>query len=566
MREAVQMSGGTVTGSDGADNVAARNALKRNVCRDAVAGAFLLLGLVLPWNVYFGVGIDGTTGWVFALLVVATLFSLGALAVTHVGPRSLQRAGVDPEGSARLRLSLSLPYLLLAVGFVVFTIVGAFAGGGTASVPPGIGPGTWFGVAGAVLAAQRVITPGDGEIPAYAPTAGRLLALASVVLGVVAVLFTLYWRTRFVAPFIGDDETGTQNLVVFVAAFLYGVAALAPVIVVSRWLAAVDRASRLVTVLIGSSALFAGAFVWILPVGRDLDSFHGIAQSTSTAGVGFEGYLAWVAAAAIVATPTVLGALAGESPSIWRAAVRKCLVLIAIWCGSSAVLRIVDLASASVLDLPAPAYNGIAVMAFDLVVALLAMWLFINSGGGVTPRPLMALFFGILFVLSVARVVVGVALVPRIRPLNATDVNAVYGNTLSQQITSTFDVALAVVALALLVISFVFANVRTVAAGPPSAPVKQEPVTQILPGPELSGQTEQFAAPELWSPPLEPSIAPVTTHTSTPTTQLTPNASASGAPDRVAEVLAKSTQRFAAGTTYGTTGASNEEHAGDSDR
>lgn len=548
------MGGVAVTGTDGAARMEMRAVGKRNVVRDAVAVVFLLLGLLLPWNVYFGVGIDGTSGWVFAVLVLATLSALAALSITHIGPRSVHRGGMEAGATARLRFSLNVPYLSLAVGFVVFTIVQAIRDGGSVSVPPGIGPGVWFGVAGAVLAAQRVITTEDGEV-ANAPKICRLIGAASLALGVLAVLFNVYWRTRFVAPNIGDAETGTQNLVVFVAAVLYGAAALAPVIVVSRWMMSTDGASRVGTVLIGSSALVAGAFVWILPVGRDLDSFHGIAQNTSTAGVGFEAYLAWVAVAAIVGTPAVLGILASTSTSIWRAALRRCLVLMAIWCGSSAVLRIVDLASASVLDLPAPPYNGIVLMAFDLVVALLAMWLFINGAGGETPRQLTALLFGILFVLNVARVIVGVALVPRVRPLNATDVNAVYGNTLSQQITSTFDVALVVLSLALLAITVSSAIERTKAVTRQSArvrePAAREQVTAVPPVLVPAEPTEQFHAPGSRSRPTQPAIAPVTTQISTPTTQ---PGSASDAPDRVAEVLAQSTQRFAAGTTYRTAG------------
>ena len=67
------------------------------------------------------------------------------------------------------------------------------------------------------------------------------------------------------------------------------------------------KASRLATVALGTSTLVAGIVVWVLPVGRDIDAFHGIAQNTSTAGVGFEGYLAWAAAAAIFAPRTLFG-------------------------------------------------------------------------------------------------------------------------------------------------------------------------------------------------------------------------------------------------------------------
>lgn len=55
-----------------------------------------------------------------------------------------------------------------------------------------------------------------------------------------------------------------------------------------------------------------------------------------------------------------------------------------------------------------------------------------------------------LFVLTGCRPILGVALVPRVPPMNRNEINAVFGNDLSQQITSTFDVTLSMTALALL--------------------------------------------------------------------------------------------------------------------
>jgi hypothetical protein len=134
------------------------------------------------------------------------------------------------------------------------------------------------------------------------------------------------------------------------------------------------------------------------------------------------------------------------------------LLLIAVWCAGTAVLRIVDVMSSALLDLPAPPYNSTALMAFDAITAVLAIWLYVNCSSRAAPRLLMTLLFGVLFVMTVTRLIVGIALVPRVQPLNATDIEDVYGNTLSQQITSTFDVALCVLGLALLVISFVLAS------------------------------------------------------------------------------------------------------------
>lgn len=485
-----------------------------NVIRDGVAALLVILGLLLPWSVHFGIGIAGTVGWVFGLLVLATLLSLAALAVSHVGPRRLDVSGADLRSLAGLRLALNAPYLVMVVGFVGFTVVQSIRYGGTASVPPGIGPGAWLGVAGALLVAQPVITATDDDGQRHWVKTCRVIGIVSLVLALGAVLFNLYWRTRFVLPNIFDPDTAPQHTIVVVAAVMYGVVAVAPVVIAARWIISGDRPSRLATVLLGASTLVAGAFVWILPVGRDLDAFHGIAEDTSTAGVGFEGYLAWAAAAAIFGSATVLGALTRKSAASWRAAARKCLLLIAVWCAGTAVLRVIDVMSSAVLDLPAPPYNSTALMAFDLVAAVLAVWLYLNSASRAAPRLLMMLLFGVLFVLTVVRLIVGLALVPRVQPLNATDINDVYGNTLSQQITSTFDVALCVLALALLAISVALANEMGILKRQPR-PVAQEAETShsVVP-------TEHWARPE-----AQPG-------------------------DRVAEELAESTQRFAAGTTY----------------
>ena len=489
-----------------------------NVIRDVGAVVLLIVGLLLPWNIYFGLGITGTSGWVFGLLVVATLLAVAAVAAGRIAP-----------SSEKLRLLLTAPYLVVVAGFVVFTVVQSLRFGGTGSVPPGIGPGVWFGTAGAVLAAQPVIAARDGGDERYGAGISRIIGLVSLVLAVAAVLFNLYWRSRFVLPNITDADTGMQNLAVLIGAVLYGAVALLPVVLVARWMFSADRTARVATVVLAASVLIAGAFVWVVPVGRELDAFHGIAQNTSTAGVGFEGYLAWVLVAAIVGTATMRSVQSAES---WRGATRKCLLLIGVWCAGSAVLRIFDLMSAAMLDLPAPPYNSTALMAFDLVTAVLAGWLFINGSSTAAPKLLVALLFGVLFVTAVSRVILGVALIPRSQPLNPADINEVYGNTLSQQITSTFDVILCAVALALLVIMLVLGR----------------PDKQQRPAPRV----ESDRAPETVVPTVVPTelFAPTAVPANVRIARPTAPAPAS-AQDRVAEVLAQSTQRFAAGTTYG---------------
>jgi hypothetical protein len=163
-------------------------------------------------------------------------------------------------------------------------------------------------------------------------------------------------------------------------------------------------------------------------------------------------------------------------------------------------------------------------MACDLTTAVLAIWLMVNGTGEVAPKPLLSLLFGVLAVLTPCRAVLGVALVPRTEPLNPSAITDVYGNTLAQQITSTFDVAAAILAIALLVIA-VRAGGRAVA---------QPTVTLThAPPPAPDGATVRIYREPDATPAAPPATPPAT-----------PPA------DRVADVLAQSTRRFAAGTTY----------------
>ncbi|WP_231991920.1 hypothetical protein [Mycobacterium sp. ACS4331] len=508
--------------------------------RDGVAAALLVLAALLPWNIRFGIGISESSGWMFGLLVVVTLVALTALVRSHAGPA---RADGDASALNRLRLILSVPYIALVLGFLVWAVVESFSTGGTAEVPPGVGPGAWIGLAGALLAAQPVLSVTSAANCAETATRlCRIIGHSALALAVVAVLANIYWRTRFVVPDIGDADTGVQNLVVAVTAVLYGVVNLLPMILTARWITASNAAARLATTLLAVAACAAGVFVWVLPVGRELDAFHGIAQNTSTVGVGFEGYLAWAATAAIVGGGVVLAAASAGGADLWRAAARKCLLLIAVWCGGTALQRIADLMLSAVLDLPDPPYIGATLMSFDLAAALLAMWLYVNTSRRVAaPRLLLTLLYGVLFALTVCRVILGVALVPRVPPLNPAVITDVYGNTLNQQITSTFDVALCAVGLALLVIAFVTGAVVS------AKPVRrQRAVVQAA----KEDSADSVASTTAIAAPAEPE--------GSATARIFPSESEStpGTPDRVADVLAQSTQRFAAGTTYGTTNPS----------
>ncbi|OBF09605.1 hypothetical protein [Mycobacterium sp. 852002-10029_SCH5224772] len=424
---------------------------------DVTAVMLLVVAVFLPWNLYFGVGIPDSSPALFAMLVAVTVLAIAGVAVA--GSWRSSGARFNPAGAARLRLALNVPYLLLVLAFVVFDAYETVRLGGTVNVPGGVGPGAWVGVAGSLLSAQAVpagalpgpVPPGDDYTGWH--RSARIIGAVAMLAAVLSFGFNLYWRVRYALQSTGGAaEFGKQNIAVIATAVVYGVVALVAVLVATRWLLHRTRASRLTTVALGTSTLVAGILVWLLPGGRDLDAFHGIAQNTSTAGVGFEGYLAWAAGAALFA-PRVLFGHRNPSPteeSAWRATTRNGLLLIAVWAVGSIAMRITDLVVGIILDYPFSRYDSLVLAAFDLMTAALAIWLR-RSLANLSAR-LVSSLCGLVAALSVARVVVGIALAPRFAESpNSPAQHPVYGNDLAQQITSTFDVTLCGLALGILV-------------------------------------------------------------------------------------------------------------------
>jgi len=411
-----------------------------NTGRNLLAAVLLIGAVLLPWNLYFGVGIPDSKTALFGVLGAVTLLSLASLAV-----------------SGRLRLALNLPYLLLVLGFVLFDVFETIRSGSGVAVPGGVGPGGWLGIAGALLAAQPAITGADDAFSGWLRWA-RILGYASMLGAALSFAFNLFWRMKYALQG-GSSDFGKQNVAVISTAVVYGVVALAAVLVASRWMLRSSNASQLATIALGASTLVAGILVWSLPSGRDIDAFHGIAQNTSTAGVGFEGYLAWAAAAAIFGPRTLFGYRHTPSTdeSRWRTAARNGLLLIALWCLGSMLMRVNDLAVAVSLNYPFSRYDAMTLAAFDLATTVLAIWLRMNLAKASARARLVSSLAGLLVTLSIARVVVGVVLAPRFQqpPNGGGWNNPVYGNDLAQQITSTFDVVLCGLALGILAFAII---------------------------------------------------------------------------------------------------------------
>lgn len=424
---------------------------RANRVRDGVAVALLVLALLLPWNLEFGVGVPDSNATTFVVLAVVTLLAVVAALAPHLGPFRLSSAQPDVRRTGRIRLLLSVAYLVVVIGFVVFHLVQTVHSGGTGAVPPGVGPGMLLGVAGALLAAQPPITSitiEDNKFRRWYAVA-RVIGFVSIALATLSVAFNLYWRLRYL--FVTDVNFGGHDVAVIVTTLLYGAEAMIALVIASRWLTERTAAARLATTAIGVSGAVAATLVWLLGIGRDIDAFHGIAENTSTAAVGYEGYLAWAVAAAIVAPTTIYAVLLIMPPTIgaYRGAAQKCLTLIAFWSFAAAVLRVVDYVIALSLDLPRALYDSVAMTVFSLATGFIARWVHRQLGKGVISSTVTAAFSAVLFVFTVADVAIGVALAPRYAEAAPA---AIYGNNLAQQITSTFDVAVCLLSLTVLAV------------------------------------------------------------------------------------------------------------------
>ena len=423
---------------------------RANAMRDGLAVALLVVALLLPWNLDIGVGVPGRNGLLVAVITAVTLLAVLAAVAPHVGPLRLTGRDQDVRRTSRIRLLLGVAYLVVVIAFVGYQLLETERTGGTGLVPPGIGPGLLLGVAGALLASQPPITSitieDNGFRRWYA--GARVLGGVSIALATLSVAFNVYWRLRYL--FVTNGNFAGQDVAVIVTTLLYGAVAMIALVVASRWLTEKTAAARLATTALGVSGALAATLVWILPIGRDVDAFHGIAQNTSTAAVGYEGYLFWAAAAAIVAPTTLYAVFLIRPPTLgaYRSAAEKCLTLIAFWAFAAAGLRVVDYLIAWSLDLPRALYDSVAMTVFNVITGLIARWLHRQLVRGEVVLTVIAAFSGLLFVFTVANLAIGVALAPRYAEASP---DAVYGNNLAQQITSTFDVTVCLLSLAVLV-------------------------------------------------------------------------------------------------------------------
>ena len=131
------------------------------------------------------------------------------------------------------------------------------------------------------------------------------------------------------------------------------------------------------------------------------------------------------------------------------------MTLIAFWSFAAAGLRVTDYVIALSLDLPRAIYDSVALTGFNVFSGCIAVWLKRHLAKGGLSSTVIAAFSGVLCVFTAAQLVLGVALAPRYADPTPRSPDAIYGNDLAQQITSTFDVVICALSLAILVAALV---------------------------------------------------------------------------------------------------------------
>lgn len=173
--------------------------------RDGTAAVLLFVSFFLPWSATVAITRVGSSALV-VLLVLPTLLSLVSLSLPYVARLGMLGPNWNVGQIRVLRLVANGPLIATAVGLVVYDVIrGMFRFSESSSIftGNGVGAGAWFGLAGALLAAQ----PRAAEIRIDPRTAPRWLALvkplvfvawgSSVASALLALIYILVSASRY---------------------------------------------------------------------------------------------------------------------------------------------------------------------------------------------------------------------------------------------------------------------------------------------------------------------------------------------------------------------------------
>lgn len=374
--------------------------------RDGTAAVLLFVSFFLPWSATVAITRVGSSALV-VLLVLPTLLSLVSLSLPYVARLGMLGPNWNVGQIRVLRLVANGPLIATVVGLVVYDVIrGMFRFSESSSVftGNGVGAGAWFGLAGALLAAQ----PRAAEIRIDARTAPRWLALvkplvfvawgSSVASALLALIYILVSASRY--RYYDGPQTFESLIVLFVSSAV-------PIVVVG--VAAVGLARRFaswrLTIAALGIALLAAGLLHSISEGTSVELFHTVTASP------YYGITFLIAAAAITFIPFGVASVGdGTHPGYaWLAAARNGMLLIAVWSFGVGFSQIAMAAT----------QFGIVPWGDALVLAVLAILFGILAVVGVRslslryssldPRPSREVGLGVcvgLLVLMIARLVV----------------------------------------------------------------------------------------------------------------------------------------------------------------
>ncbi|MBH5146699.1 DUF7937 domain-containing protein [Rhodococcus erythropolis] len=296
--------------------------------RDGTAAVLLFVSFFLPWSATVAITRVGSSALV-VLLVLPTLLSLVSLSLPYVARLGMLGPNWNVGQIRVLRLVANGPLIATVVGLVVYDVIrGMFRFSESSSVftGNGVGAGAWFGLAGALLAAQ----PRAAEIRIDPRTAPRWLALvkplvfvawgSSVASALLALIYILVSASRY--RYYDGPQTFESLIVLFVSSAV-------PIVVVG--VAAVGLARRFaswrLTIAALGIALLAAGLLHSISEGTSVELFHTVTVSP------YYGITFLIAAAAITFIPFGVASVGdGTHPGyVWLAAARNGMLLIAVW-------------------------------------------------------------------------------------------------------------------------------------------------------------------------------------------------------------------------------------------
>lgn len=336
--------------------------------RDGVAGVLLFVSFFLPWTLEFGIT-RGGSGGIIALVVLLTLLSLASLGLPYFARLGMLGQNWQVGQVRVLRLALNGPLIAMVVVFLLYDVIrGMFRFSETSSIftGDGIGSAAWFGVAGALLAAQ----PRAAELRMDSRAGSRwlgwikpLLIVAAglaVVSGLLSLIFVLVSASRYSS----DGGYVLQSLVGGVTS------AAVPVVVLG--VIAAGAANRFeswrLTVAGLGPALLVGAFF------LSFDDLTGVELFHNAFGSPYYAITLLVAASVIAYLPFGLPAAtdATHAGYVWLDAARNGLRVIAFWSFGTAFSLL-----AYVITQAVSGWNdvgeSIALAVFALLIGVLAV-------------------------------------------------------------------------------------------------------------------------------------------------------------------------------------------------